>query len=268
VLPLLHASDQKPINVRVLPRWMQSTEQLRLLSDSCLLHFGFPVHAMTLARQAAGEQHEQFYELEFYKSAARKCGESRPHIAAECLRKAMACVPGSDPNTTVALIFELVQVWMNSGSYALAAGQAHKIFETYPDHKESGKAIWLYHYALVRSNDTEQILTHIDEALRDQRCEAYRAKLMFIKWWALRHSLDESAKVAVLELEMLTKYGDDPVVAPILFARATDHLARQEYDSAYGLLTQLVDKFPSSKSAAEATKMLDKLKARLTKDEK
>ena len=91
---------------------------------------------------------------------------------------------------------------------------------------------------------------------------------MFVKWWALRHNLDESAKVAVLELEMLKKYGDDPVVAPILFARATDHLARQEYDSAYELLAQLVDKFPLTRSAAEGTKMLDKLKARLTKDEK
>jgi outer membrane protein assembly factor BamD (BamD/ComL family) len=268
VLPLLHASDQKPIDVRVFPRWMQSAGQLRLLSDSCLRHFGFPGHAMTLAKLAAQEQHEQFSDLEFYKSAASKCGESRAHIAADCFRKAMACVPGSDPNTTVALMFELVQVWMNSGSYTLAAGQAHKIFETYPDHKESCRAILLYHHALVRSNDAEQILAHIDEALGDGRCEAYRAKLMFIKWWAFRHGLEESVKVAVLELHLLEEYGDDPVVAPILFARARDHLARQEYDRACELLTQLADKFPSSRSAAEGTKMLDKLKARLTKGEK
>jgi hypothetical protein len=268
VLPLLHASDQKPVNIDVLPRWMQTPGQLSALSDSCLLHFGSPFQAMTLAKQAALVGKEPFSEIEFYGAAAKKCGAAKVHIAVDSLNKALDCAAAGAPDIRVALQFEILQLWLDSGNHALAAGQARKIFESYPDHRESGKAIWQYYYAIVRSNDAEQILARIDEALRDQRCEAYRTKLMFVKWWALRHNLDESAKVAVPELEMLKKYGDDPVVAPILFARATDHLARQEYDSAYELLAQLVDKFPLTRSAAEGTKMLDKLKARLTKDEK
>jgi hypothetical protein len=260
VLPLLHASDEKPINVEVLPRWMQRPEQLRMLSDSCLLHFGFPFHAMTLAKHGAQIRREPFSEVEFYRSAAKKCGASKAHIAADSLNKAIDLAGTDDDSVTVDLQFEILQLWLDSENYSLAAGQARKIFETYPDCEQACKAVWLYHYALSRANKTDEILAHVDEALADERCRRYEAKLMYTKWWALRRERDQGAAIAALEYKLLNRYGDEPMVAPIMLSQATDLLARQDYNGACGALSELVEKFPSTKAAEQAKKMLDKLK--------
>jgi hypothetical protein len=260
VLPLLHVSDRRTVNIDILPRWMRQPEQLDVFVNSCLLHFGFPFHAMSLAKKSAQLQNSSFSELDFYRFAAEKCGTSQPHIAADCLQRAINHAIEKEPEEVVPLQFEIVQLWLDSKNYPLAAGQARKIFKTYPDHGGSGKAIWLYYYALSRSNNVDEILMDIDTALGDSRCEAYKAKLMYIKWWALRRQRDQVARVAALEYELLKQYGDDPMVAPILLSRATDSLASQNYNGAYESLTQLVEKFPSTNAAAQAKRMLDKLK--------
>lgn len=261
VLPLLHVSDKKSLNIDILPQWMRRPDQLDIFVDSCLLHFGFPFHAMSLAKKSARLQNSSFSELDFYRSAANKCGTSHPHIAADCLHRAINYATDKEPDRAIALQFEVVQLWLDSKNYALAAGQAHKIFETYPNHGEAGKAIWLYYYALSRNNNTDEILVDIDKALNDKRCDAYKAKLMYIKWWALRRKRDQIARVAALEYELLKQYSNDPMVAPILLSRATDLLAGQNYTGAYESLTQLVEKFPSTKAATQAKRMLVKLKA-------
>jgi hypothetical protein len=261
VLPLLHVSDKKSVNIDVLPRWMRRAEQLDIFVDSCLLHFGFPFHAMSLARQSAQLQNSSFSELDFYRTAAKKCGTSYPHITADCLHRAINYVKDKEPDEAVALQFEVVQLWLDSGNYPLAVGQAHNISGTYPDHKEVGKAIWLYYYALSRSGNINGILADIDTALDDKRCERYKPKLMYIKWWALRRKRDQDARVAALEYELLKQYGNDPMVAPILLSRVTDLLASQDYTGAYELSTQLTEKFPSTKAAIQAKKMLAKLEA-------
>jgi hypothetical protein len=261
VLPLLHASEQKPVNIDVLPRWMQTPEQLALLSDSCLLHFGFPFHAMALAERAAQIQDKPFSEVEFYKPAARRCGAAKAHIAAECLHKALDSVAHNDPNATADLKFEVVQLWLDSRNYSLAAGEARNIFETHPNHGQAGRAIWLYYYALSRSNKIDEILLPIDEALADSRCEPYKPRLMYVKWWALRRRHDNTAALAALEYQLITQFGNDPMIAPVLLSRATDILARQDYNGAYELLSQIAEKFPETKAAEQAKKMLDKLKS-------
>jgi TolA-binding protein len=100
----------------------------------------------------------------------------------------------------------------------------------------------------------------VDEALADERCRQYEAKLMYTKWWALRRERDQGAEIAALEYELLNRYGDQPMVAPIMLSQATDTLARQDYNGAYAILSELVQKFPSTKAAEQAKKMLDKLK--------
>ena len=260
VLPLLHVPEKRPISTNVLPQWMRKPAELDIFSDSCLLHFGLPFHAMSFAQKAAQSRNNPFSEPDFYRLAAKKCGTSRAHIAADCLQRAINCVKAEDPDEAIALQFETVRLWLDSKNYSLAAGEAHKIFEGSPNHKESGRAIWLYYYALSRGNNISQILTGIDEALNDRRCTPYKAKLMYIKWWALRRTRDQIARVAALEHELLRLYGNDPMVAPILLSRATDSLASQDYAGALESLTALVRKFPSTKAAIQANKMLDKLK--------
>ena len=260
VLPLLHASDRRPVDIAILPRWMQQPEQLRICSDSCLLSFGLPFHTMMIAKQAARMGNGPFSEIDFYRSAARKSQANEPHLAVDCLERAMTYVSNNDSDTLVNLEFEIVQLWLNSGNYALAASRARKIYESFPNHEQAGKAVWLYFYALSRSNNTDEILSNIDSALADNRCSGYRSKLMYIKWWALRRRRDQAARIAALEYELLTSYSDDPMVAPILLSRATDLLASQNYAAAYESLRRLVEKFPSTNAAEQAKRMLEKLK--------
>jgi hypothetical protein len=239
---------------------MQRPEQLALLSDSCLLHFGFPSHAMTLARSAAQAQEKPFSELEYYRAAAKKCGASKAHVGVDSLRRAIDCVTGDDRSLIADLQFEIVQLWLDSKNYSLAAGEARQIFESHAAPEQACKAMWLYHYALSRTNRVDDILLHIDRALADSRCEAYKPKLMYVKWWALRRKRDAAARVAALEYELIHQYGDEPMIAPVMLSQATDLLAHQDYDGAYYSLRQLVEKFPSTKAAEQARKMLEKLK--------
>ena len=83
---------------------------------------------------------------------------------------------------------------------------------------------------------------------------------MYIKWWSLRRERDKEAQVAALEYELIKRYGDDPMVAPILLSQATDLLAGQNYTDAYNILLKLVDKFPETAAATQAKKMIEKLK--------
>jgi len=260
VLPLLHVSDTRPVEIDVLPTWMRSAEHLDAFSDSCLLHFLSPFHAMGLAQQAARIRGEPFSETDFYRSGAKKCLSRYPKVAADCLREAMKYVPADDNDALVDLHFEIVRIWLGSKSYSLAASEARKIFELFPRHRKTGEAVWLHFYALSRGDRVDEILSDIDAALAEERCLSYRPKLMYIKWWALRRRRDHSALITALEYELLSKYGSDPMVAPILLSQATDQLARQQHNAAYESLRQLVRKFPSTKAAAQATKILDKLK--------
>jgi len=260
VLPLLHASAQKPFRIDVLPRWMQTPEQLAALSDSCLLHFGFPFHAMTLAEQAARAREKPFLETEFYKSAARRCGAAKVHIGVDCLRRALDRVGTKDPNATADLKFAIVQLWLDSENYSLAAGEAREIFESYPDHEQAGHAIWLHYYALSRASKTDEILSHIDDALADIRCEPHKPRLMYVKWWALRRRRDNTAALAALEYEFITNYSSDPIIAPILLAQVVDMLARDDSKGAYESITQIIEKFPSTRAGVQARRLLAKLK--------
>jgi hypothetical protein len=259
VLPLLHASDKTPINIDILPRWMQQPGQLDVFSDSCLLHFGLPLYAMTIAKKSAQMRGTSLQEADFYSSAAEKCGKLYPHIAVDCLHRAIDSVPDNDVDRILALCSELVQLWLDSNNYTFAVSEAQKTFERYPNNAESGKFIWLYYYALSKSNGVDQILANIDSALADKRCEAYKARLMYIKWWSLRNKRPESAEIEILEYELLEKHANDPVVAPVLLAKSTDLLARQDYSGARRLLTQLSEKFPSTEAAAQANQILLKL---------
>ncbi|MHC4864190.1 MAG: tetratricopeptide repeat protein [Planctomycetota bacterium] len=260
VLPLLHALDEKPLNIDVLPRWMQHPSELSMFSDSCLLHFGLPFRAMTLAKESAHLQNKRFSVLDFYKAAARKCWQSRPHVAADCLHRAINQIREDDQDTIVGLQFELVQLWMDSQNYSLAAGHARKIFETAPDHEQAGEAIWLYLYCLSQCRDTDTILAHVDWALSDKRCRAYESRLMYIKWFALRSKGKDPVRLMAVEHKLMKRYGNDPMVAPVLLFQGTRLMAGGDYESAREPLARLVEKFPSTKAAVQAKRILERLK--------
>lgn len=260
VIPLLHASEERPLNLDVLPPWMQEPELLHQLSDSCLFHFESPFQALAVARKAAAREGTTFAPFDFYRGAAQRCGSDRARVAVDCLQRAMRQVPADQVDPTVLLHFDVVQVWLDSANYQLAAGEARVLFEKYPRHANAGKAMWLYYYALSRNNSAQEILADIDQALSDERCKPYEPKLMYIKWWALRRQRDQGARVAAMEYDLVKRYADDPMIAPILLSRATDLLASRSYREAGEILQQLIRKFPSTQAAAQAQRMLEKVK--------
>lgn len=260
VLPLLHASETQPINIDVLPRWMRQSSQLDVFSDSCLLHYGFAYHAQSFARATAELEKKNFSEESFYKSASKKCAKQLPRVAVDCLKRATDSIDEEKTDERIALQFDIVQIWLDSGNFTLAASEAKSIADSFGDHKRSGNAIWLHFYALSRANNVKTILANIDAAISDPRCSDYRAKLMYMKWWALRRQKDQAAQIAALEHQLITDYGGDEMVAPIMLSRATDLLAGQDYAGAFALLDQVQEKFPSTKAAQQAKKMTQKLK--------
>ena len=261
VLPLLHAPKSTSVNMDVLPNWMCKPQELEVFSDVCLLHFELPFQAMMFAMKSAQIQDKDFSEAAFYKKASTKAAKNLPHVAVDCLQKAIASLDTEEIDEKVALMFDTVQIWLDSKKYSLAAGEAKNLSESFTQHPETGKAIWLYYYALSRSNNSDSILLDIDSAINNSSCKPYRTKLMYIKWWALRRQRDRIAEVAALEHKLLEEFGDNPMVAPILLSRATDCLAKQDYSGALQLLNQLQEKFPSTKAGAQAQKMIGKLKA-------
>jgi hypothetical protein len=256
VLPLLHASGQKPVNIDILPKWMRSSQQLQLFSDSCLFHYGLASHAERFANQSNNSSSE-----EFYRTAARRCAKQLPHVAVDCLQRAITFIGEERTDERVELQFDIVQVWLDSEDFTLAAGEARKIADNFNYHRKYSDAIWFYYYALSRANNAQSILTDIDSAIEDPRCSDYRAKLMYIKWWALCRQRDQIARIVALEQELIKEYGNDLIVAPILLSRATDLLAGQDYTGAFELLVQLQRKFPFTKAAQQAKQMMKKLEA-------
>lgn len=265
VLPLLHTGANETININVLPGWMTKPQQLDLLADACLLHFNLPYQAMNLARTSASHRNQKFSPIAFYRNAAKKCGLSRANLAVACLQNALDHSTESTIDTTIALQFEIAQIWWDAGNFPLAAGQAQSIFQAYPDAKDYGRAVNLYYYSLSRGNNIKVILSDIDTAIDDPRCIAYQAKLMYLKWWALRRQRKDDARIAAIEYALLKRYPKNPLVAPVLLSRATDNLGRQDYLAARMSLEKLVEQFPATKSGAQAKKMLAKLQNAPTK---
>ena len=260
VLSLLHASETQPVNIDVLPKWMRKSSQLDIFSDSCLLHYGFAYHAQSFARAAAQLDKRDFLQESFYKSASKKCAKQLPRVAVDCLKRAIDSIDEKKTDERIALQFDIVQIWLDSGNFTLAAGEAKSIADNFGDHKRSGNAIWFHFYALSRANNVKTILANINTAIADPRCSDYRPKLMYMKWWALRREKDQTAQIAALEHQLITDYGDDVMVAPIMLSRATDLLAGQDYAGIFALLDQVQEKFPSTKAAQQAKKMVQKLK--------
>jgi len=261
VLILLHSLGDRPLNTAMFPAWMRKPSHFEIFSDSCLLHFGLPFHAMELARKAAEMQARRFSVFEFYRNAADRCSKAHPHTAVGCLDRAIERLSPEMIDQRLDLSFRIVQILLDARDYVLAAARAAKIAQTYPDHKRTGRAKWLYYYALSRANKYDEILSTIENALDQPVCRPYRPSLMYIYWWALSRRAPQSPKLALVEHKLLSQYGNLPLVAPVLLSQATDYLARQDYTAAYERLSTLNEKFPQTRAAQQARKMLEKLKA-------
>ena len=263
VLPLLHTPDDKAVNLDVLPLSMKTTELLNQLGDSALLHFGRVTAAMSLARDAAAISNRAFNEIEYYIESANKCPPDKAKIAVDCLNQAIKLASASEPDRIVELNIQIIDTWQKSKKYTLAAGHARQSYEKFPDHPKTAYIIWLYYYSLSCDRQADAILADIDNHIDNPICSQYHVNLMYTKWWAMRLISNGSAQLEALEYQILKDYSDDSIITPVMLSRATDMIASQDYNQACILLNQLIEKFQDTKSADQAKKILEKLKAKV-----
>ena len=238
---------------------MRQPEQLYIFSDSALMHFGSPYQAQGLASSAAMLEQKDFSACDFYKEAAKKSASIFPGIAVDCLQRAIYLLPKEQTDAIIEINFQIVQVWLDSDNFNLAAGHSRKISQQYPDSGKYPNAVWLYYYALSRANNSAAILNDIDSAIENGRCSEYKSKLMYTKWWALRRERQGTVSLMAIEQQLLNDFPDDAMVAPIMLSRATDLLAGQDYANAVKLLSELKKKFPATSASQQAAKMIEKL---------
>lgn len=259
VLPLLHSSENRPVNINILPNWMRRSSQLKIFSDSCLMHYGYPYHAKAFAASAAEQDSLDFSPVAFYEAAAGQCADQLPRVAVDCLQRAIEGLDDDERDHIANLNFEIIRIWQESGNHSLAAGQARRLIENFPEHDRYAEANWLYYYSLSRANNTAAILSNIDSAVSDPRCSVYRSRLLYIKWWALRRQRDQGAALAAVEHQLLSEYGHTELVAPIMLSRATDLLARQQYAESLEMLNELQESFPNTQAAHQARRIAERL---------
>jgi len=262
VLPLLHTPAGKAIDVEMLPLSMKTPKLMNQLADSALFHFGRVTTAMLLARDAATINNSPFNELDYYIASANSCSPDNANIAVDCLNLAIKVVPVSQMDKAVELNIKIIDTWQKSKNFNLAAGHARRSYEVFPDHPKTAYMIWLYYHSLSRARQAEVILADIDEYVNNPICSQYRTNLMYIKWWSLRIARNDSPQLQALEYQLLKEYPDNSIITPIMLSRATDMIAQQNYNQAYILLNELIEKFPATKSATQAKKIVEKLKAK------
>lgn len=262
VLPLLHTPNSKAINLEVLPLSMKTPQLLNQLADSALLHFGRIIAAMSLARNAAAISNRAFNEIDYYIESAHNCPPDKANIAVDCLNLAIKAASASEPDRVVELNIQIIDTWQKSKNHALAAGHARDTYEKFPDHPKTAYIIWLYYYSLSLARQSDVILADIDNHIDNPICSQYRAKLMYTKWWAMRLARNDSPGLQALEYQLLKDYSDSSIITPVMLSRATDMIAQQNYNQAYVLLNELMENFPDTKSADQAKKILERLKAK------
>lgn len=89
-----------------------------------------------------------------------------------------------------------------------------------------GKVIQHRFLYLAKQSKFHEVLADIDSVLVAPACEAHLPELMYIKWWALRQT-DQKNVADGIGKQLVTSYGDRPLIAPVLLVQATDFLAEQ-----------------------------------------
>ena len=260
VLPLLHCLNGESVNIDTFPLWLKNKENMGLLTNSCLKHYGLPYQSMVIAKKITDKEgFEPFSEFEYYLKASEECKSELPSVAVNCLEEAITLVENHDYEQMISLKFGIVEIWLNSQNYILASGYSKELYEMCEGDNRYADAVWTYFYSLSRSDNVKTILAEIDEFLADERCSEYYAKLIYIKWWSLRRSRSNDEQVLAIEHQLLKNYSDNPMVAPIMLSKATDLLAKQEYKESLTMLEKLINKFPATKAAEQARRMQQKL---------
>jgi len=258
VLPLLYMSDNdlRWENMHSLFETMGS-DTLDILSDFCLLRLKRPETATAVAKYKAKLKGEDFSPVDWSLGASDKCtANNQPYTAEKLLLAAIEDT--NDENRIIELRLEIAENYGKCGNIAGAVEKCEQIAEDFPDSPLYGKVMFSYFAYLSKQSEAEKVLAEIDSALKAPHCKAYLPQLMYIKWWALRKTNQQTPANRIGE-HLIEKYGHNKCIAPVLLANATDALSSQQYELCRRLLLQLTRNFPQTRSAKQAQEILTRL---------
>jgi tetratricopeptide (TPR) repeat protein len=260
VLPLLYlwgrdnTWDQMESFLALFP-----AQQRDLLWRFALLQAERPQASAQIAQCQAQMAGRDFFLTAWAPAAADVCvANHRPDLAQKLI--SMAMDGARDRNQVAGLRLKIVEGYARSGDYAMAARTCRQIAQDLPDSSLYGRIMAAYFGYLAREAKADQIVTETEPALGDPRCQPYLPQILYLRWWALckTNRQDEAVRIAQ---RLIEQYPDNPCVAPVRLERATDALARQQYDRCQELLTKLTKDFPGTESAKRAEEILARFQA-------
>jgi len=235
-----------------------SSNQFDVLWWFSLLQAERPDASARIARFQAKMTGKDFSLAVWAFDAADACvANHRPDLARKLLH--MAIDDTRDQAKIAELRLKIAEGYARCGDYAAAARTCRQIADDLPDAPYYGRTMATYFGYLAREAKADQIATETEPALRDVRCKHYLPQILYLRWWALCkvNRQDEAVRVAQ---RLMEQYPSNPCVAPVLLERATDALARQQYDQCSELLTKLRKDFPGTESAKRAEEILARFK--------
>ncbi len=158
------------------------------------------------------------------------------------------------------LRLKIAECYARCGDYATAIQTCRQIADDLPNTPFYGKTMATYFGYLAREANADQIVKETESTLRDVRCKSYLPQILYLRWWALC-KVDRRDEAVRIAQRLIEQYSDNPCVTPVLLERATDALARQQYDLCHELLTKLTKDFPDTESAKRAEKILSRFKS-------
>ncbi len=258
VVPLLYHQGRDDAWDQEAPFFALFTpKMLEVLSKFALLRTERPGAALAIARYQAGADGKEFSLVQWTSAATDACiTDHRPDLAEQLVGIVVSGL--GHPDAVAALRLKVAEGYARCGEYGTAAQACARIFTELPDTRWHGRIMVAYLGYLAREEKAEQVIAATDSVLQDARCQPYLAQILYLKWWALRKT-DRQEEVAAIARQLLEQYPQNPSVAPVLLERATDALARQEYDQCRELLTRLTRDFPGTESAKRAADILIRL---------
>ena len=264
VLPLLYLNGKDNAWDEMKPLLaLFSSNQLDILSKFSLLEAERPQAAMAISQRAAQAEGREFSMRTWALAAADTCvANHRPDLAEKALYTAMGGV--KDKGEVAELRVKMAEGYAQCSDYATAAQKCRQITTDFPDTPLFGKIMAIYFGYLAREGKAEQVAAETESALQDARCKPYLAQILYLRWWALckNNRQEEAARLAQ---QLIDQYANNSCVAPVMLERATDALARQDYEKCRELLARLTKDFPGTESAKRAQDILVRMEASVAK---
>jgi tetratricopeptide (TPR) repeat protein len=235
-----------------------SPNQLEVMRRFSLLQAERPQISARIAQYQAKIMGKDFSLALWALDAADVCvADHRPDLARLSLQ--IALDDTKDRSKIAELRLKIAEGYARCGDYKTAIQMCRQVADDLPNTPFYGKTMATCFGYLAKEAKADQIVKETEFALSDVRCKSYLPQILYLRWWALCKvdKRDEAVRVAKLLIE---QHSGNPCLAPVLLERATDAMARQQYDQCRELLTKLMKDFPGTESAKRAEKILARFK--------